>query len=75
MIKPVIRKFASITAAICMAFTSIPAWAATQTDPSMIDYDQSVMEARENYIKTVGEAVLSYSSDFIDISALKLRAN
>ncbi|SFB67149.1 transglutaminase domain-containing protein [Ruminococcus albus] len=75
MRKPVLRIIAALTAAVCMAFTSIPAWAATQTDPSMIDYNQSVMEARENYIKKVGEAALSYTTELIDVSALRLRAN
>ncbi|MCR5539590.1 MAG: hypothetical protein K6F71_01960 [Ruminococcus sp.] len=72
MKKPVFRKIAAFTAALCMAFTSIPAWAATQTDPSMIDYDQSVQASRENYIKKVGEAILAYTDEYIDISALKL---
>ncbi|SEL09050.1 transglutaminase domain-containing protein [Ruminococcus albus] len=75
MRKPALNKIAALAAAVCMIFTSIPAWAATQTDPSMIDYDQSISEKRENYIELVGKAALSYSTDFIDVSALKLRAN
>jgi hypothetical protein len=73
MKKPVFRKIAAFIAAVCMAFTSIPAWAATQTDPSMIDFDQSAQEAHEDYIKIVGEAALAYKTDYIDVSALKLR--
>lgn len=67
-----VRKIAAVAAALCMAFTSIPAWAATQTDPSMIDYDQRVMGSYEDCIKRVGEAALAYQTTPIDISEFKL---
>ena len=67
-----IKRITAVIAALCMAFTSIPTWAATQTDPTMIDYDQRVQANWEDYIKTVGKAALAYQTSPIDISGLRL---